>query len=467
MREVLRLRGIHAGAALSLLVLLAPTPVPKPLAEPIREAGRAAESGRPFAALRGLEAALSFEPSFVALHWPAARAALAAGLPEKALFHLDRTPSSDPQVACLRCIGLQEAGLPEAAVECWRGAPAACMSDVASLERMEAAYRSLGDGEGTLLALERLAELAPDDPAVARRLALHWITSDHERARPHLRMAADRGDTLCQALLGLVDGAAAEDRPALFLTRLGKSLIQVNEWELATAAFRRALSLEPDLHEARAYLGLALDNTGGDGETELLAAAAAAPQSLLPQLLLALHFRAAGRPQRALAHLERAEALDPGNPALLAEMAATYEALGDLLSAREFYHSAAELARTNGGFWLLLAEFALSHEIEIEQVAVPAARNAAVLEPDNARAFSALGYAHHLAGQPLLAERCLRRALALNPLDARLQLRWGLQRHAQGDVPAALAALALATDLDPRGVIGTLARRTAEAIASP
>lgn len=355
----------------------------------------------------------------------------------------------------------------QGAVACWRDAPAACLSDVVSLQAMEAAYLSVGDRKGALLALQRLAELAPDDPAVARRLGLHWVTSDPDRAQPYLRFAADQGDSLCGSLLGLIYAARADEHPALLLTRLGQALMQAQEWDLAAAAFRQALALRPDVHEARAYLGLTLDNAGGDGETELLAAAAAAPQSPLPRLLLALHLRATGRPQRALQELEQAAALDPGNPAVLAETAATYEALGDLVAARDAYRAAAEMAHTDASFWLLLAEFALSHEIEIEEVAVPAARNAAALAPQDPRAFSALGYAHLLAGRPLLAERCLRRAINLDPLEARLQLRWGLLRHSMGDLPGALAALVLASELDPSGVTGLVAHRTAEAIAAP
>ncbi len=470
MREMLRLRGLHAGTALLLLLLLAPTPVPQPLAHPISEAREAVQAGHPVVALRGLEAALSFEPSLVGLHRPAARAALAAGLPEKALSHLDlllRMSPSDPQMICLRCLALQEMGLMQAAVACWRGAPAACLSDVVCLQSMEAAYLSVGDREGALLALQRLAELTPDDPAVARRLGQLWVTSDPDRAQPYLRFAADQGDSLCRSLLGLIDAARADEHPALLLTRLGQALMQAQEWDLAAAAFRQALALRPDLHEARAYLGLTLDNAGGDGETELLAAVAADPQSPLPHLLLALHLRATGRPQHALQELQQAAARDPGNPAVLAETAAAYEALGDLVAARDAYRAAAEMARTDASFWLLLAEFALSHEIEIEEVAVPAARNAAALAPQDPRAFSALGYAHLLASRPLLAERCLRRAIDLDPLDARLQLRWGLLRHSMGDLPGALAALTLAAELDPSGAIGLMARRTAEAIASP
>ncbi len=468
MRDILRPRGLHAASALLALLLLAPTPVPQPLAGPVREARRYAESRHPLAALRALEDALAFDTSLASLHLAAARAALSAGLPESALAHLDRLQDAAPaeaQVRCLRCTAYQEMGSWQVAADCWRAAPTACSSDVVFLEHMQAAYRHVGDLEAALHALQRLSEQAPDDATVARRLGLLWATSDPEAALPYLRLAADQGDVLCQSMAELIY-AASDDEPALLLTRLGQALTQAKEWDLAAAAFRQALTLQPDLHEARAYLGLALDNTGGDGEGELLAAVAAAPRSPLTHLLLALHFRTAGRPQQALRELEESAALDPASPAILAEMAAAYEALGDLAAARDAYRAAAELARSDPDFWLLLAEFALSHEAEIEEVAVPAARNAAALEPGNPDPLSALGYAHYLAGRPSLADRCLRRALDQDPLDARLQLRWGLLKQSQGDLPAALAALNLAAELDLSGPVGMVARRTAEALAS-
>ncbi|MEW6569457.1 MAG: tetratricopeptide repeat protein [Chloroflexota bacterium] len=298
----------------------------------------------------------------------------------------------------------------------------------------------------------------------ARRLGLVWVTSDPEQALPHLRRAASNHDPLSEELVGLILSSHADDR-AYLLGQVGQALGRSGEWQLAAWAFRQALALRPDFHEARAYLGLALDRTGGDGTRELQAAAMGDPLSPLPHLFLALHYRLSGQPARSLRELTLAAELDSENPVVLAETASTQEALGDMEAAKAAYRAAAENARSDPTFWLLLAEFSLTHEIEVEEVALPAARNAAALQPSDSRAFSALGYAHFLLGHPILAERSLRRALSLDPLDARLQLRWGLLRQMQGDLPGAYAALTLASQLDPDGAIGEVARRTSEVLA--
>lgn len=466
--DILRARWPHLLVAVLGILLLGPMPIPRTLIEPLQAARESLHRGRPDSVLAALETALAFEPSLSSLHLPAARAALAAGLPATALQHLralEPFRSAQPSQVCLEGLAWFQLGELEAAVALWRSAPDTCLTDVSILERLETAYRLLGDTDNVVSTLERLHHQAPGNPAIARRLGLLLATSDPDRALPYLRRAAESGDHLSRTLVSLAHEYPDDGDRALLLTRIGQALGQAGEWQLAAAAFRQALSLEPRLHEARAYLGLALDRSGSDGEADLLAAAAAYPESPLPRLFLGLHYRHAGQPQRALQELARAAALDPNNPALLAETAATYEALGDLAAAKAAYRAAAELAPTQADFWLLLAEFALSHEIEVEALALPAARNAAALDQGNPLAFSALGYAHYLAGRPHLAERCLRRALSLQPLDARLQLRWGLLRHSQGDLPGAIAALTLASQLDPSGPIGILARRTAEGIA--
>ncbi|MEW6568411.1 MAG: hypothetical protein AB1449_09665, partial [Chloroflexota bacterium] len=207
MIDVLRLRWRHGLAALLALFLLAPTPVPAPLVRALREASGAIRGGRSEAAIASFEAALALEPSLSSLHIPAARAALAADNPQAALAHLvaaERASLVEPDLPCLRGLALLRMGQPEAAIAIWSSSSEVCLANVTGLEHQETAYRLLEEAEGLLRTLQHLAQLEPEDPGVARRLGLVWVTSDPEQALPHLRRAASNHDPLSEELVGLI-----------------------------------------------------------------------------------------------------------------------------------------------------------------------------------------------------------------------------------------------------------------------
>jgi Flp pilus assembly protein TadD len=223
--------------------------------------------------------------------------------------------------------------------------------------------------------------------------------------------------------------------------------------------------LDQDYVEVKAYLGLALDQLGDEqGMTYLREAVQEAPRAALPKVFMALHWLEEGAFQKAKEELEKAATLDPENPAIASELGAVYTALGEVSAAKAAYRRAATLAPDEPQFWLLLAQFSLGQEIELETLAIPAARNALALSSEDAGAMDTLGFAHFLTGDLVLAERLLLRAYDLEPARPQTLLHMGLLRLMQGEHDRARHSLSLAAALDPYGTFGQVAQRTLDAL---
>jgi cytochrome c-type biogenesis protein CcmH/NrfG len=222
------------------------------------------------------------------------------------------------------------------------------------------------------------------------------------------------------------------------------------------------LEIDPDIHEARAYLGLSKDQIGQNGLDDLLAAADALPDQSLPHVFLALHWLNVGEEEQARDALTVAAQLDPLNPAIAAQLGEVYIGLGDLVAASAAYRQAADLDPKNPAFWLLLARFSNQYDVDIQTLALPAARNAVALSTRETAPLVELAYTHFLLGNHILAERLLWRAVALDPFNAQTQYYLGLLFDAQGNRNGAWAAMKLASSLNAPERYQALAKRWIE-----
>jgi hypothetical protein len=102
------------------------------------------------------------------------------------------------------------------------------------------------------------------------------------------------------------------------------------------------------------------------------------------------------------------------------------------------------------------------YEIQLEEVAIPAARNALVLGTEHPDASALLGYAHLLAGDTFLAQRLITLAISRSPLAIFNQFAFGMLRIHQGDALAGLDAMRRAANMEAADSISEYARRTAE-----
>ncbi|MBF8256196.1 MAG: hypothetical protein HW375_1103 [Anaerolineales bacterium] len=248
--------------------------------------------------------------------------------------------------------------------------------------------------------------------------------------------------------------------------RAGQLLAAQGDWALAGAAWARAIALEPDFPQARAYLGLAMSKTGADGLPSLLLASAEAPDDPVIRSLLGQYWLSNGDPAAAAGELDYAHRLDPENPAITAALGAALAQNGRLDEAAEAYRQAATRDPQNPAFWLLLAEFSLRYDYQVESIGLDGARNAVALSPQDPAALSALGMAHSLIGEGPTGERLLQSAISLDPSSALGWYRYSLVLLDQGRADEARQALTTAVTLDAGGIIGRLAQASLANLAA-
>ncbi len=466
MIEALRGRWSLLLLLAALILTLRPHPTPLQLAGLQARVNESLRAGHADRALLAVEGALDIAPEAAGLHSTAARLALLSGQPERALAHLAQT-GTDREARCLHAQALAALGDLSKALDLLPQAGRDCHLPPSLLRTAAAEALRLGDAAAARRFLETWTRLEPANPQAHLELGLTLSVVEPPAAVAQLQLAQDlapQGNAQAWAMADLLARFSAAQEDARSWAALGEALTRLERWDLAAIAFQRALHLDPDFSAARAYLGLALDNMGRNGYPQLKAARDLAPNAPLPRALLGMHWLLTGRPRQALQELEIAVRLDPENPAYAAQLGAAYAEVGQVSAALESYRRAAELGQGEPSFWLLLAQTSLRLETRVQELGLPAARNALVLDPESAAAMDSLGYAHLLLGHMQLAERLLYRALQTDPTRAETYYHWGLLQAARGLPDRAQAALEAAQQLDPEGPIGELALRTIEGL---
>lgn len=468
--EWIERRWLQAALAVLLVLILKPSPRPTGFVVGVRQGVTALGAGRPVEALREVEAALEAEPSWTPLRRLAADAALAAGDWQAAADHIERLPASDRADPALHCptwlarLG-DGANVPVALPELRRYLT--CPDSGTALARLVEA--EIGDGR--LEAAERLVvawtEAAPADAAALALLGRLKAARSPADAGAALERSLSLDPEAGQPLLGLLAATRAAGTPASLAAGVGQAFLQAGDWTLAAASLEHALELDPGQARARAFLGLAQAQLGGDGLADAEAALALTPND---PAILAIHaslLRGRGDLTAARDELLAAAELAPADPGIAAELGATYAALGDLPSALAAYQHAALAAPDNPDFWLLLAQFSVDQQTDLEGTGLPAARNAIALDGADSSAWLALGRLHTALGNHLLAERALRRSLALEPRDPSAWYALAMVQLATDDRLGASQALHLTLTLDPGGTWADLAQRALDRLGLP
>jgi len=145
--------------------------------------------------------------------------------------------------------------------------------------------------------------------------------------------------------------------------------------------------------------------------------------------------------------MREAAALDPNNPALQVQFASLLAQTGDLAGAQQAYERAVDLSPYDPIYRRTLVEFLLEYDYQVEELALPLARQLVSAYPDDASTLELMARLllkrNDLAG----AERFLRRALEQDSRSASAYLNIGLVYALRGERAAARQALNRAIEL--------------------
>jgi len=361
----------------------------------------------------------------------------------------------------------QQAGHANAAVQAWEEAVQARQASPSIYRQLYQAYLENKNYAAATQHLQELSGLQPLDADLSYQLGLLLAALDPESALAHLAKSADLDAGLSASAQSVIDairtGLLADD-PAYTLLSAGRALAAINEWQLAYLAFQQAIQARPDYAEAWAFLGEAnqhLDQSDQEMSTlEILEKALRLdPNSLAANSTLGLYWRRQGVHEQALKYYQKATEISPNNPTLQVDYANALAHTGEYEKSLEVFQHAIELAPQNPAFYRHLAAFSLSYEYQVRQIALPAARQALLLQPDDPESLVTMGQVLVLLGDLATAERYLNTALQIEPNQASAHLQLGLLYILRGDRQAAFAKWTLVQSLAPGSPASDQAQR--------
>jgi tetratricopeptide (TPR) repeat protein len=471
------------GQAVGILILvsllgLAPTP------HEVRRGFERARRAQSFASSQAVASELAQLAE--ALPWrddlwsSAGLASLQANEPGQAIRYFERAAHLSPAGQ----IGLGEAyfqsGDIDAAIQTWDALNRSQGPSAQALTRLAAAYTQQDDYNQAISALKSLLELNPaaaynrPTSELYYQLGLLLAAHDPGAAPAYLLQAAQlNGEIEPQArqLAFTIQRALPKEEPAHTLLAAGRTLALQNQWGLASHAFHRATRLRPDYAEAWAYLGEARQHTASAppdaGLDEIRRALALDPNSMAANTFMALYWQRQGHYQQALEYLLASSQLEPQNPVLLIHQGDIWAQRGDLIVAQEHYRKAIEMAPYSPIYYRSLAEFCIRYNVELRATALPAARQALLLDPEEPTSLDVMGQVLFRLGDQYNAERFWLRALSKNQNHASAHLHLGLLYIFQDQIGRARGHLAMALSLAPGTPTAYQAQRLIEDFTTP
>jgi len=335
-------------------------------------------------------------------------------------------------------------------------------------DRLAQAHLEARDYPAAIEDLKTLVAIRPNDGPVHYQLGLLLAATLPRDAQAYLSRAAEIQPALAEpanTIRRSIDTAVLSDDPAYSYIYIGRTLASLEEWAMAGEAFRQATLIRPDYGEAWAFLGEARQHLAAEASEpqaallDLQKGWTLDPRSVATNSFLALYWQRQGRYDMAMVYLQAAASIEPRNPVWQAEMGRSTAEDGDLLRAQSYYQKAIDLTPSDPTYWRLLAEFSLTYQSQVHEVALPAARQAVTLAPGDAASLDLLGLVFYHLEDYHSAERFLLRALKADPDFALAHLHLGMNYLFMGDAQSAHDELSLAQVLDPESPAGSQARR--------
>jgi tetratricopeptide (TPR) repeat protein len=213
----------------------------------------------------------------------------------------------------------------------------------------------------------------------------------------------------------LAEVAAAHDANPYFHLLRAEQAMRAQAYDMAEAAYRRAIELDPDLFVPQLSLARYLEYRGDQNGARAAyeTAAALAPSHPLPWDFLGQHQFATGETEAARASLRRAAEADAAWPVAEMRLAQLHAAAGDLIGARHWYR----LARNADGADAYALALGLGDaEMRLGLMAEAGASfEAAIALRPTAAALLARGYVAEAMGDEDTAIAQYRRAVTVDP----------------------------------------------------
>jgi tetratricopeptide (TPR) repeat protein len=441
------LRILFVGLFVTLLGL---GPIPRAAGTLLSKAHQAMAGSELLNTANDLAGAASYFPWRYDMNITAAQYAYQAGDYKSTIQFLERPGTvSHLTPADLILLGdaYQQSGNSPMAVAIWKRV--AELGEVApATQRLADLYLQRKDYYTAASYLQQLLLTNPSNVQLYYQIGELYSVTDPTKALPFLAQAAqmDTADaTKAHALHDKIRTANLFDEPAYTALIVGRQLADWGQWELAEAAFQQAISLQPGYAEAWAFMGearqqVALQETkavADVGRPQLELALQLDSSSVAANTLMGLYWERQEDYSRAEIYLEHAISLSSKDPYLYSELGNILSKGGDLPAAQSAYESAIQHAPQDPLFYRQLAQFALDNHIQIREMALPAARQAVLMAPDDAASLDLMAQVMLMLVDYQTAERFSMSAIQADPQYAPAYLHLGTAYLYQGQVDLA------------------------------
>ena len=440
-----------------LILLLTLSPRPWLLQVSLEKAYQAVQNPSPAQAAKWLPVILSFEPWRSDLRLAAGLYAAKNGDYPAAVAFLeqaDKAHKLSPHERLILGDAYHALEDDERAVAAWQAALEMGADQLSVIQRLLSVHQEQADALAVNQDIKTLADLQSENPPAQAEAGLRLAASEPLLALPYLERAAvlDQGYALkFRPLRDAILAASRDDDPSLLLVTAGRQLGALENWSLASQAFQRAVELRPDFGEAWAFLAESLQQPGSQdlerAKDALDQALKYSPDSVLVQIMTSLYWQRRGDAAQAQDHLEKALALEPENPVLYVEVGDLLARSGDLQEARQAFQRAVDLDPREISYRRALVDFLLHHQMDLRESALPVARQAVLLAPNDPAALDLLGETLFLLGDYHTARRFVERALQIDTAYAPALMHLGVISIFQGESSKARQLLTQARDL--------------------
>ncbi|HSB66712.1 MAG TPA: tetratricopeptide repeat protein [Anaerolineales bacterium] len=443
--------------------------------ELLLKANQAMQAGDSRSAAENLANVAIYFPWRYELNTLAARLAFQTNDPKATIRYLER-PGTISHLSNEDLLLLGDAyaknGNSEMAEAIWKRA-SELNAAISATERLADLYLKQKNYSTAASYLQQLVILDPSRSQLYYQIGVLYAVSDPTKALPFLVQAAemDQPDaSRAKTLHDKIRTASLFEDPAYTVLIVGRQLADWGDWRLAWAAFSQAVTLRSDYADAWAFYSEAkqqvtIQETGAVsslGLPELELAIQLDSKSILANTLMGIYWERQGNFTQAENYLTYAISVSPQDPYLYSELGNIYSKAGDLPIAQAAYEKSIELTPRDPLFYCQLAQFAMDNQIQIRELALPAARKALLLDPQDANSLDVMAQVMLMLLDYQSAERFSMAAVKSNPTFAQAYLHLGTAYLYQGKSELAQQWLSKAETVDPKSWVSAQATRLLE-----